>query len=51
MLTIAAEREPEAIMNAMVRGIAQCPDVVLSPRVDHRAGRHLCGMPDAPGMS
>jgi hypothetical protein len=30
MLTIAAERKPEAIMNAMVRGIAQSRDVVLS---------------------
>ena len=30
MLTIAAEHEPEAIMNAMVRGIAQCPNVVLT---------------------
>jgi transcriptional regulator with GAF, ATPase, and Fis domain len=30
MLTIAAEREPEAIMNAMVRGIAQFRNVVLS---------------------
>jgi len=30
MLTIAAEHDPEAIMNAMVRGIAQCRDVVLT---------------------
>jgi transcriptional regulator with GAF, ATPase, and Fis domain len=30
MLTIAAERKPEAIMNTMVRGIAQSRDVVLT---------------------
>ena len=30
MVTIAAEHEPEAIMNAMVRGIAQSRDVVLT---------------------
>ena len=30
MLSVAAEHEPEAIMNAMVRGIAQCRDVVLT---------------------
>ena len=30
MVTIAAEHEPEAIMNAVVRGIAQSRDVVLT---------------------